>query len=108
MQVQYGGQKILIELSKKDFDDYKRLKTTDGVSAALTMGIVLPVLVDAIYMLQKAEEDDDLRWVRSLKRRIDSVGMKLEDDPLEVAQRILELPLKRTFASARKLSEADS
>jgi hypothetical protein len=108
MQVQYGGQKILIELSKKDFDDYKRLKTTDGVSTALTMGIVLPVLVDAIYMLQKSEEDDDLRWVRSLKRRIDSVGMKLEDDPLEVAQRILELPLKRTFASARKLSEADS
>jgi hypothetical protein len=108
MQVQYGGQKILIELSKKDFDDYKRLKSTDGVSTALTMGIVLPVLVDAIYMLQKAEEDDDLRWVRSLKRRIDSVGMKLEDDPLEIAQRILELPLKRTFASARKLSEADS
>jgi hypothetical protein len=34
--------------------------------------------------------------------------MKLEDDPLEVAQRILELPLKRTFASARKLAEADS
>jgi len=108
MQVQYGGQKILIELSKKDFEDYKRLKTLEGVSAALTMGIVLPVLVDAIYILQKGEEDDDLRWVRSLKRRIDDVGMKLEDDPLETAQRILELPLKRTLASAAKLSEADS
>lgn len=108
MQVQYGGQKILIELSKKDFDDYKRLKTLDWVSAALTMGIVLPVLVDAIYILQRGEEDDDLRWVRSLKRRIEDVGMKHEDDPLETAQRILELPLKRTLASARKLSEADS
>src|SRR5215471_9413422 len=82
MQVQYGGQKILIELSKKDFEDYKRLKATEGVSTALTMGIVLPVLVDAIYFLQQSDEDDDLRWVRSLKRRIDSVGMKLEDDPL--------------------------
>jgi hypothetical protein len=108
MQVQYGGQKILIELSKKDFEDYKRLKATEGVSTALTMGIVLPVLVDAIYILQKSEEDDDLRWVRNLKRRIDGVEMKLEDDPLEIAQRILELPLKRTFASARRLAEADS
>lgn len=108
MQVEYGGQKILIELSKKDFEDYKRLKATEGVSTALTMGIVLPVLVDAIYILQKSDEDDDLRWVRSLKRRIDGVEMKLEDDPLETAQRILELPLKRTFASARKLAEADS
>ena len=108
MQVEYGGEKILIELSKKDFEDYKRLKATEGVSTALTMGIVLPVLVHAIYYLQQSDEEDDLRWVRSLKRRIDGVGMKLEDDPLEVAQRILELPLKRTFASARKLAEADS
>jgi len=108
MQVEYGGQKILIELSKKDFEDYKRLKATEGVSTALTMGIVLPVLVDAIYKLQEAEEDDDLRWVRNLKRRIDGVERKLEDDPLEIAQRILEFPLKRTFASARKLAEADS
>jgi|ERR1700723_2100704 hypothetical protein len=108
MQAQYGGQKILIELSKKDFEDYKRLKATEGVSTALTMGIVLPVLVDAIYILQKSDEDDDLRWVRNLKRRIDGVEMKLEDNPLEIAQRILELPLKRTFASARKLAEADS
>ena len=66
MQVQYSGQKILIELSKKDFEDYKRLKNMDGVSTALTMGIVLPVLVDAIYMLRGSDADDDLRWVRSL------------------------------------------
>lgn len=107
MQVQYDGQKILIELSKKDFEDYKRLKATEGVSTALTMGIVLPVLVDAIYVLQKSDEDD-LRWARNLKRRIESIGMKLNDDPLETAQKILELPLKRAFASARKLAEADS
>lgn len=108
MQVQYSGQKILIELSKKDFDDYKRLKGVDGVSTALTMSIVLPVLVDAIHLLQASEGDDDLRWVRSLRRRIESVGMKKDGDPLEIAQRILELPLKRTFASARRLAEADS
>jgi hypothetical protein len=108
MQVQYAGQKILVQLSKKDFADYKRLKTLEGVSAALTMGIVLPVLVDAIYSLQNGEQGDDLRWVRNLKRRIEDVGRKLSDDPLETAQRILELPLKRTLASAGKLSEADS
>jgi hypothetical protein len=108
MQVQYGGEKILVILSKKDFDDYKKLKAVDGISTALTMGIVLPVLVDAIYMLQGPDENEDLRWVRCLHRRIESVGLKKDGDPLEIAQRILELPLKRTFASARRLADGDS
>ena len=43
MRVDYSGAKIQIVLSKKDFADYKLMKTMDGVSVALTTAIVLPV-----------------------------------------------------------------
>jgi hypothetical protein len=104
MQVEFGGQKILILLSKKDFADYKLLKGMDGMSVALTTTIVLPVLTEAIHIAQQ-NDSDDLRWVRALKRRIESMEFKVEDDALELAQKILELPVKRTFASARMLAE---
>jgi len=63
------------------------------------------VLAEAIHFVQQSDDDDDLRWVRALKRRIEQMELKLEDDALELAQQILELPVKRTFASARMLAE---
>jgi hypothetical protein len=102
--MEIAGPKILILLSKKDFAEYKLLKTMDGMSVALTTTIVLPVLIEAIHVVQ-AEGDDDLRWVRALKRRLEDMQLKLDDEALELAQKILELPVKRTFASARMLAE---
>jgi len=104
MQVEFGGPKILILLSKKDFAEYKLLKTMDGMSVALTNTIVLPVLIEAIHIIQN-DGDDDLRWVRAIKRRLEDMQLKLDEEALELAQTILELPVKRTFASARMLAE---
>jgi len=105
MRVDYNGAKIQIQLSKKDFADYKFLKTMDGVSVALTTAIVLPVLLEAIHITQDDHDNDDVRWVRALRLRIESMGLKLEAEPLELAQQILELPVKRTFGSARMLAD---
>jgi hypothetical protein len=104
MQVEFGGPKILILLSKKDFAEYKLLKTMEGMSVALTTTIVLPVLIEAIHVVQN-DSEDDLRWVRAIKRRLEHMQLKLDDEALELAQKILELPVKRTFASARMLAE---
>jgi hypothetical protein len=108
MRVEYYGPKIQIILSKKDFEDYKLLKTMDGVSVALTTAIVLPVLIEAVHLAQVEDEGEDFRWVRALRNRIDGMELKLDGDPLELAQQILELPVKRTFASARMLAEGAS
>ena len=104
MQVEYSGPKIVIYLSKKDFADYNLLKGMEGMSVALTTTIVLPVLIEAINQV-KTNDDDDLRWVRALKRRIESMQLTINDDSLELAQKILELPVKRTLASVRMLAE---
>lgn len=107
MQVDFNGPKIQIMLSKKDFADYKLLKTNEGLLVTLTTTIVLPVLIEAIRVLQD-DCEDDLRWVRALRRRIESAGLKLDDEPLELAQNILELPVKRTLSAARMLAEGTS
>ena len=108
MQVDYNGPKIQIVLSKKDFADYKLLKINESLSVALTTTIVLPVLIEAIRIVQTDSDDDDLRWVRALRRRIEGMGLKPDGDSLQLAQDILELPLKRTFAAARMLAEGAS
>jgi hypothetical protein len=99
MQVEYNGPKIMIYLSKQDFADYNLLKHLE-VSTALTTTIVLPVLIKAIDKARE-DQDDDLRWVRALKRRLELLQLDIQDDSLELAQQVLELPVKRTLASAR-------
>jgi hypothetical protein len=107
MEVDYNGSKIQIVLSKRDFADYKLLKTNESLLVALTTTIVFPVLIEAIGIV-KDEGDDDLRWVRALRRRIESMGLNLDGDPFELAQDILELPVKRTFTAARMIAEGAS
>lgn len=107
MRVDYAQPKIQIVLSKNDFKDYKLLKPIEGVSVALTTAIVLPVLIEAMR-LAKDETYEDFRWVRALQRRMEAMGMKSDGEPLLQAQQILELPVRRTLASAMRYAGGDS
>lgn len=110
MEPTFDGDKIVIFLSKNDFADYKVLKHHEGVRGPLTTTIVLPVLVEALHILKEESDgmDDTRRWVRSLGRRIENVGLNTEMQPLLLAQRLLELPVKRALSSSRMLAEASS
>lgn len=110
MEPSFDGEKIVIFLSKGDFADYKVLKLHEGVRGPLTTTIVLPVLVEALHILKEESEgmDDTRRWVRALARRIDSLGLADESQPLLLAQKLLELPVKRALSSSRMLAEASS
>jgi hypothetical protein len=111
MMVDFNGDKIRVFLSKADFKDYKLLKSQEGVSAALTSAVVLPVLVEAIHYWKTEEAggaDDSLRWMRALRSRISLLQLESESDSLVLAQRILELPLRRALVASRQLAEAGS
>jgi hypothetical protein len=110
MEPTFDGDKIVILLSKSDFADYKVLKLHEGVRGPLTTTIVLPVLVEAIHILKEESDgmDDTRRWVRALARRIESLGLTGESQPLLLAQKLLELPVKRALSSSRMLAEASS
>jgi hypothetical protein len=58
-------------------------------------------LLEALHVTKEDVENDDLRWVRALRNRVESMSLKIDADPLELAQQILELPVKRTLSSAR-------
>jgi hypothetical protein len=107
MTADFIGDKIVVYLSKKDFADYHYLKQYESLAVPLTTAIVVPVLIEALHELQRddAEEDDDRRWVRVLRRRLDDLSLKLDGDPLTLVQEILELPVKRSLASARTVAE---
>lgn len=110
MEPTYDGDKIVIFLSKNDFADYKVLKHHEGVRGPLTTAIVLPVLVESLYILKEEGNgmDDTRRWVRTLAHRIENVGLSTEMQPLFLAQKLLELPVKRALSSSRMLAEASS
>jgi hypothetical protein len=110
MEFSPEGDKIVIFLSKSDFADYRLLKAHEGVAGPLTTTIVLPVLIEAIRTLKDDSEglDDGRRWVRALARRIESLNLTKETNVLIVAQKLLELPVKRALASSRMLAEGSS
>lgn len=108
MEVAFNGEKIVIYLSKSDFEVYKVLKNYEAVRGHLSTTIVLPVLIEALHILKDESEgiEDSRRWVRTLARRIE--GMDTQMDVFQLAQQILELPIKRALASAHRLVEASS
>jgi hypothetical protein len=110
MEPSFEGDKIVIFLSKSDFADYKLLKLHEGVAGPLTTTIVLPVLAEALHILKEESEgmDDTRRWVRALTRRIESLHLANETQALLLAQKLLELPVKRALSSSRMLAEASS
>jgi len=106
MRVNFSEPKIQVMLSKADFSEYRRLKPIEGVSMALTTTIVLPVLIEGLRIAKDNEvEYEGLRWVRVLRQRVEDMGLKLDQDALLLAQRILELPIRRALAAAMRYAE---
>ena len=106
----FDQDKIVIFLSKGDFADYKILKFNAAIRGPLTTIIILPVLVEALHILKDESEgpDDPRRWVRALNRRLENLDLNAEMPALDLAQRLLELPVKRALSSSRMLAEASS
>lgn len=108
MEVDFNGQKITILMSKTDFREYRLLKSSETVIAPLTATIVFPVLLEALRILKSdfsgIEDSDAPKWVVVLRRKIMVMNIEAEDDFIK-AQKILELPIKRSLSSAHQLAE---
>lgn len=108
MEVEFNGQKIIILMSKADFREYKLLRSSETVIAPLTATIVFPVLLEALRILKSdfsgMEDSDAPKWVVVLRRKIMAMNIEAEDDFIK-AQKILELPIKRSLTSAHQLAE---
>lgn len=99
MWVNYGDEFIEIELPKEDYALYQEVRTHSP--ELVHSSIVFPVLVDALHELQK-DENAGLTWYDKLKQICRDRAIKYEEDPLVAAQKLLGLPVKRTFGWRKK------
>jgi hypothetical protein len=94
----YDGDKITIILSKEDYIAYQSIKKESLLTSTLHSSIVLPALAEAIRFLTTNEGDDfkDRKWYELLSGLIEKHPT---DDPLQSAQKILDLPVNRSFST---------
>ena len=102
MEVEFSDEKIRIRLCKDDFDKYKKLKAHPTLASHLTTTIVLPVLTEALNMIRSDDTPyEDLKWCRNLRGRLTDLKLDADDeDALKKAQFLLDMPIRRAFASA--------
>ncbi len=98
MFLDYVGNRISLMLCKEDYNNYKLLKTNPRCFGFILSSMVLPALIEALHFLdnEESEEFKEKPWYKILKDVKDkSQGLS----SLEIAQNILERPLKRTLDS---------
>lgn len=100
MSISCEGDKIVVQLCKSDFAEYATVRNSP-LAPILASTIVLPVIAEAVRILMlKDSEDQDLRWCRAIRKRLTELQAPLNDEPLLLAQKLLELPIKRALSAA--------
>jgi len=94
----YEGDKITIYLSQNSYELYQKIKNERSYTSSLHSCVVLPALAEAIRFIKSDESDDyiDRKWHYLLENIIE---LNQTDDPLQTAQKILDLPINRSFES---------
>jgi len=99
----YGDEKITITLCKEDYEIYQEIKLKKFASI-LHSSLVLPALQQAISFIESGEADEQRNtpWFEILNDFILKEG---DTDAMVKAQKILDLPLNRSFRSMRDLQQ---
>jgi len=104
MLVDFSGSKIIIELSKKDFEEYNIRKSDRTIAPIFHSTIVLPVLIEALRKVNDPSKYGDTKWFQVLQKKMtDNSYSSDEEDLFDVAQKILENPLTRTLEAINNL-----
>ncbi|WP_163999620.1 hypothetical protein [Pyxidicoccus caerfyrddinensis] len=108
-KVNFFLDQIVIALSHEDHARY-------GLACHIAPGvihasIVLPVLCEAIWLVQRGAKEDDMlaeaQWFRRLKDMLETRGIDESGSSLDAAQKLLDAPLTRAFADTLKGREED-
>jgi hypothetical protein len=100
----YDGRKITIMLPQKDYEKYQLIEKNKFYVNTLHSTIVLPALAEALHFMetQEAEEFSDNLWYELLE---ELKNKNQDSDPLMTAQKILALPVNRSFTSLTQLMD---
>ncbi len=100
--------KIVIKLPKADWRNWRTIINRDPAKPVLHAAIVLPVLADAIALVEKGDEQSrDYHWFKRLRIILDEKGFAGEN-ALTAAQKILQQPIERALNGMVELSNQDA
>lgn len=102
MVIDYGGDQILIKLSKDDYKNY--VFARKYAVSTLHSSLVLPALVDALYVISKDDGTyEGSPWFSRIKQICRERDIDITD-PLTAAQRMLGKPVERGLKEVKTLS----
>ncbi len=108
IEIDYTSDKITIELSKSDWQNYINIRNQKVAEGTLHASVVLPVLIDAIYKVKEGSSDyADQNWFGRLDAILVAKGLRSKE-PFEAAQKILDNPSARNFQSISSMLEFNS
>jgi len=106
MTIDYGGDQILIKLSKDDYKNY--VYARKYAVATLHSSLVLPALTDALYVINKDEGTyQGLPWFGRIQQICRERSIDI-NDPLTAAQQMLGKPVERGLKEVKNMSSDNS
>jgi hypothetical protein len=109
MFVDYSDDvKIVVRLSKSDWNKYQEAKNKKWVADIIHSSIVLPVLTEAIVHIRDGNDEmSDAHWFQRLQVILQQQNLP-DDDPLYSAQKILRFPVERFLESVCAQEDSDN
>jgi hypothetical protein len=103
IQNSYHGEKIVVQLSKNDYEKYRDIAGNQYAEQLLHSSVVLPALMDAIEQTKEpSSEFTDNSWYKILQALVAEKG-KGNDNALYAGQKILDNPINRAFKTIDNL-----
>lgn len=101
LQAIHGPAEIIIRLPQDDYDLLRELAGEQSVEDILHASIVFPVLLEAVKFAQNRRSNDGNDRLRAIleQRKL------MDDEPLNVAQIILQAPVSRALSKLRAIKE---
>jgi len=120
MDINTGGPKVVVSLSKPNFESYLSLRHSAAYHPVLIGSIIVPALVEVLERIRRAalegslESFTDFRWFMVIDRKLRDKNIRLAEDPesfadssLKVAHELLGQPLTLSLSGLKAMTEDD-
>lgn len=114
MQIELLPDKIKVWLPNEDFYNYRNISTRPTFIPIVHSMIIMPVLIYAFEMIKQngADEYESYRWFKSIEKKLSRWKMDFKNELLEkpsyeLAQKLLDLPIKRALFSMANIGEGE-
>lgn len=116
MSFDLDNNKIAINLSSIDFQNYKVMVTKPSMISVFHSMIIMPALIYVFEQLRRdgMEEHIGKRWCHGLKKALDHTNTPLNMETLEntpsyeLAQKVLDLPVNKALNNVATVGENES